>query len=151
MVSTARIHTRRIDRLRVVAAYFAYLRCLSGTGESRPGDVDGAVQMAGAALDALYETGRSIWCALVTKVLVEALIQRNRDGDLQHAQSAMDRLANVSTDPGFVLHEITLLRLRALLARVRGDEAAYCGWVDRYRAMAVDLGFEGHIAMAAEM
>ena len=67
--------------LPIADAYLAQARAAAG-------DVDGAVQMAGAALDALYETGRSIWCALVTKVLVEALIQRNRDGDLQHAQSS---------------------------------------------------------------
>jgi adenylate cyclase len=115
------------------------------------GDVDGAVELAGAALDSLYESGRSIWCALVTTVLVEALVQRNRDGDLHYAQTAMDRLAEVPTDPGFVLHDITLLRLRALLARVRGDDAGYRGWVEKYRAMANDLGFEGHMAMAAEM
>ena len=93
------------------------------------GDVDGAVELAGMALDTLYESGRSIWCALATRVLVEALVQRNRDGDLHHAQTAMNRLAEVPTDPGFVLHDITLLRLRALLARVRGDESGYRGWV----------------------
>ena len=50
------------------------------------------------------------------------------------------------TDPGFVLHEIWLLRLRALLARARGDEAGYRDFRDRYRTMAKSLGFEGHIA-----
>jgi adenylate cyclase len=115
------------------------------------GDVDGAVELAESALDTLYESGRSIWCALATTVLVEALTQRNRDGDLHHAQTAMDRLAEVPTDPGFVLHDITLLRLQALLARARGDEAAYRGWVEKYRTMADGLGFEGHMAMAAEM
>ncbi len=115
------------------------------------GDVDGAVELAGVALDTLYESGRSIWCALATTVLVEALVQRNRDGDLHHAQTAMNRLAEVPTDPGFVLHDITLLRLRALLARVRGDEAGYRGWVEKYRRMADDLGFEGQMAMAAVM
>ena len=115
------------------------------------GDVDGAVELARVALDTLYESGRSIWCALATTVLVEALVQRNRDGDLHHAQTAMNRLAEVPTDPGFVLHDITLLRLRALLARVRGDEAGYRGWVEKYRRMADDLGFEGQMAMAAVM
>ena len=115
------------------------------------GDVDGAIELAGAALDSLYESGRSIWCAFATTVLVEALLQRNRDGDLDEAQSAMDRLAAVPTDVGFVLHDITLLRLRALLTRARGDEAGYRDLRDRYRAMANDLGFEGHMAMAAGM
>jgi adenylate cyclase len=115
------------------------------------GDVDRAVEMAGVALDSLYESGRSIWCALVTTVLVEALLQRKRDDDLHRAQTAMDRLADAPVDPGFVLHEITLLRMRALLARVRGDDSGYLEFRDRYRKMADDLGFEGHKAIAAEM
>ena len=49
------------------------------------------------------------------------------------------------------IREITLLRLRALLARARGDDDAYRDLVDRYRAMAESLGFEGHIAWAKAM
>ena len=47
--------------------------------------------------------------------------------------------------------EITLLRLRALLSRARGDEIAYLDLVSRYRAMAKSLGFEGHIDWAEAM
>ena len=47
--------------------------------------------------------------------------------------------------------EITLLRLRALLARARGDDAGYRDLASRYRAMAESLGFEGHMAWAAAM
>ena len=43
------------------------------------------------------------------------------------------------------MREITLLRLRALLARAHGDDTAYRDYRDRYRAMATSLGFEGHI------
>jgi hypothetical protein len=32
-----------------------------------------------------------------------------------------------------------------------GDEAGYRGWVEQYRQMADELGFEGHQAMAAQM
>jgi hypothetical protein len=46
-----------------------------------------------------------------------------------------------------VIREIWLLRLRALLARARGDEA-YAHFRDRYCDMATSLGFEGHIAWA---
>jgi len=73
------------------------------------------------------------------------------EGDIAEAQAAIDRLAAVPTDPGFVLHEIPLLRLRALLARARSDEAAYRDFRDRYRDMARTLGFEGHIAWAEAM
>jgi adenylate cyclase len=50
-----------------------------------------------------------------------------------------------------VLHELPLLRLRALLAQARGDEASYRSYRDRYRERANDLGFEGHMAIAAAM
>jgi adenylate cyclase len=63
---------------------------------------------------------------------------------MQESAAAIERLAAVSTDPGFVLNEIWLLRIRALLARARGDEDAYRDYRDRYRAMATELGFEGH-------
>jgi adenylate cyclase len=83
--------------------------------------------------------------------LVEALLRRNADTDLQEAQAAIDRLAAVPTEPGFVVHDIWLLRLCALLAREHADEIAYQDFRDRYRAMAKRLGFEGHIAMAKAM
>ena len=47
--------------------------------------------------------------------------------------------------------DIWLLRMRALLARARGDDAAYQDLVGRYRAMAESLGFEGHLDVAAAM
>ena len=52
---------------------------------------------------------------------------------------------------GSAMREITLLRLRALLARARGDDVAYRDYRDRYRAMATSLGFEGHMAWAEAM
>ena len=49
------------------------------------------------------------------------------------------------------MREIWLLRLRALLARAHGHDAAYVEFLDRYRDMAKTLGFEGHIAWGEEM
>ena len=57
-------------------------------------------------------------------------------------------MASQSADDGSAILEITLLRLRALLARARGDDAAYRDLLSRYRAMAEQLGFEGHIDWA---
>ena len=54
-------------------------------------------------------------------------------------------------DEGLVIRDVWLLRLRALLARAHGDEAAYRDYRDRYRAMATSLGFEGHMAWAEAM
>ena len=49
------------------------------------------------------------------------------------------------------MRDIVGLRLRALLSRARGDEAAYREYRDRYRAMATSLGFEGHMKWAEAM
>ena len=88
--------------------------------------------------------------APATAALVESLLAWS-DADMQEAEAAIERLAAVPTDPGFVLNEIWLLRLRALLARAHGDDAAYRDYRDRYRAMATSLGFEGHMKWAEAM
>jgi adenylate cyclase len=118
---------------------------------ARAGDLDGAIDLARAVVEDLFDSGGSIWSVLAIDVLVESLLRRGSDGDLAEAQTAIDRLAAVPTDPGFVLHEIFLLRLRALLARARGDEADYQEFRDRYRAKAIACGFEGHMQWADAM
>jgi hypothetical protein len=49
------------------------------------------------------------------------------------------------------MRDITLLRLRALMARARGNGVAYLDLAIRYRDMAKMLGYEGHIAWAEAM
>jgi adenylate cyclase len=115
------------------------------------GDIDGAIELSRDAIGNLFANGAVVWNGPGTAVLVEALLRRGSDSDLREAQSAIDTLASVPTDPGFILHEIWLLRLRALLARARGDEAEYRDYRDRYRAMAISLGFEGHMQWANAM
>ena len=88
---------------------------------------------------------------MATTTLVESLLRRDTDGDIAEAHVAIETLAAVPTDPGYVLNELPLLRLRALLAQARADHAAYRDYRDRYRKMANDLGFEGHIQWAEEM
>ena len=102
------------------------------------------------AVDELHQAGRLGYGVWGTGVLVETLLERGTEGDLAEAQEAIDRLANLPDD-GSAIREITLLRLRALLARARGDDVAYRDLVGRYRAMAESLGFEGHIAWAEAM
>lgn len=50
-----------------------------------------------------------------------------------------------------VIREIWLLRLHALLARARGDDSVYREYRDRYRDIAISLGYEGHMKWAEEM
>ena len=82
---------------------------------------------------------------------METLLDRGTDGDVAEAEAAIERLAAAPADEGLVIRDIWLLRLRALLARARGDNVAYRDYQDRYRAMAESLGFEGHIAWAEAM
>jgi adenylate cyclase len=119
--------------------------------QARLGDIDGAIERCRAVVGELVAIGTVVWSAPATDVLVTALLRRGGDSDLEEAQAAIDRLAAAPTDPGYVLHEIWLLRLRALLAQAHGDEAGYRDYRDRYRAMARSLGFEGHIAWAEAM
>jgi adenylate cyclase len=119
--------------------------------KARRGDIDGATSLAGTVVEHLYSSGGSIWTALATGVLVEALLQRSAEGDVDDAQRAIDRLAAFQTEPGVVLHDIWLLRLRALTAQAQGRDASYREFRDSYRKMATDLGFEGHMAWAQAM
>ena len=118
---------------------------------ARRGDRDAAIAVMRKAVDGMHQAGRLGYGVWGTGILVETLLERGTEGDLAEAQEAIDRLANLSADQGWAMREITLLRLRALLSRVRGDNVAYRDLVSRYRAMAESLGFEGHIAWAEAM
>ena len=64
---------------------------------------------------------------------------------MAEAEAAIDRLAGIRVDD-FVLCDVLLLRLHALLARAHGDTATYAHFRDRYRDKARTLGYEGDIA-----
>ena len=115
------------------------------------GDIGGAIELSRDVISRLSATGTAVWNGPATSVLVEALLRRGGESELRRARAAIDRFATVPTDPGLVLHDVWLLRLRALLARAHGDEAAYRDYRDCYRAMATQLGFEGHIKWAEAM
>jgi hypothetical protein len=120
---------------------------------ARRGDRDDAIPLMRAAADHLFREGRLLgwWSIPATGVLVETLLDRGTDGDMVEAEAAINRLADAPADDGLVIREIWLLRLRALLARTRGDAATYAHLRDRHRDMAKTLDFEGHIAWAEAM
>ena len=118
---------------------------------ARRGDRDAAIPVMRQVVDELHQAGRLCYGVWGTGVLVETLLERGAEGDLAEAQEAIDWLANLRDDEDSAMLDITLLRLRALLARARGDDVAYRDLVSRYRAMAESLGFEGHIAWAKAM
>jgi hypothetical protein len=118
---------------------------------ARRGGRDAAIPVMRKAVDELHRAGRLGYGVWGTGVLVETLLERGAEGDVREAQEAIERLANLRSDEDSAIREITLLRLRALLACARGDDIAYRDLVGRYRAMPESLGFEGHIAMAEAM
>jgi len=115
------------------------------------GDRDAAIAVMRKAVDELHQAGGFAYGLWGNGVLAETLLERGADGDLAEAQEAIDRLTGLRADQDSAICEITLLRLRALLARARGDDAAHRDLVNCYRAMAESLGFEGHIAWAKAM
>jgi hypothetical protein len=54
----------------------------------------------------------------------------------------------VPADPGFGLHELSLLRLRTLLTLSHRDETGYRKYAKDYAALADSLGFQAHMAQA---
>ena len=134
-----------LGELPIVDVYLARER-------ARRGDRDDAIPLMRAAVDHLFREGQLLaWGVPATGVLVETLLDRGADGDVAEAEAAIERLAAAPADEGLVIRDIWLLRLRALLARAHGDDAAYRDYRDRYRDMARSLGFEGHIAWAEAM
>jgi hypothetical protein len=119
---------------------------------ARRGDRDNAIPLMRAAIDHLFREGRLlVWGVPATGVLVETLLDRGAESDVAEAEAAITRLADTPADEGLVIREVWLLRLRALLAQAVGDETAYRDYRDRYRELATELGFEGHIAWAEAM
>jgi class 3 adenylate cyclase len=134
-----------LGELPIVNVYLARER-------ARRGDRDEAIPFMRTAVDHLFREGQLLgWGLPATGVLVETLLDRGADGDLVEAEAAIERLAAAPADEGLVIRDIWLLRLRALLAQAQGDEASYRDYRDRYRAMATELGFEGHMQWAEEM
>ena len=115
------------------------------------GDHDASIPVMRGLVDDLYREERLGFGVWATGVLVETLLERGTQGDLAEAQKTIDRLAHLRADQDSAVREITLLRLRTLLARARGDKVTHRDLAARYVAMAESLGFEGHIGWAKAM
>ena len=116
--------------------------------QARTGDLDGAITLLRDTAEQQTTMG---FRGAASTALVETLLQRGEPVDVDEAAAAVEKLAAVPTEPAFVLFDVALLRLRALLARARGDAASYRDFAERYRAMATSFGFEGHMALAQAM
>ena len=118
---------------------------------ARTGDLDEAIRLLGTVIDHTAAAGGQSSHGAAVEALVELLLQRGGLDDVQAAQAAIEQLAGEPTDAGFVVYDLILLRLRALLARAQGDDVAYRDYRDRHRDRADELGFEGHIDMASAL
>jgi hypothetical protein len=136
-------------RYTIIAAWCADLDVAAE--KNRTGDYDDAIDLCRGVLENQIRSGEGINRGWSTTVLVQSLLNRGRDGDLGEARAAVDRLAAMPAEPAFLYHELPLLRLNALIAKARGDEAGYRDFREHYRARAESCGFDGHIALARAM
>jgi class 3 adenylate cyclase len=132
------------SELPLVSMYAAYEM-------AKRGDRQSAIPLLRVAVDDLFSSGQLPHCLLATRALVEILVERQDDGEVAEAEAAVERLAAAPAEDGLVIRDIWLLRLRAVLARARGDTAAYRDYRDRHRDMARSFGFEGHMEWADAM
>jgi adenylate cyclase len=136
---------------RFYASELPLIEVYAARDRAAAGDREGALRLIRKAVDDLFGRGQRGYFTWATSVLVDMLLASGEEGDVNEAQRAIDRLTIGPADGGVILREIWLLRLRALLARARGDEAGYRDLAHRHRALATSLGFEGHMAMAEAM
>jgi adenylate cyclase len=136
---------------RSVAVYTTVVDIQLAKEAARVGDVDHAVEVLDTIIGEENADGAIGVLGLATDTLVESLLKRATNADVRSAQAAIERLAAAITESGVVLYDILLLRLRALVARALGDEPGYQRYVDQYRLMANEIGFEGHMVMAEAM
>jgi hypothetical protein len=118
---------------------------------ARRGDPDGAVPVMQKIVGDLFARGQFGHFVMANSLLVETLLNRGTEGDVVEAEEAIDRLANLRVAVEWAVSDITLLRLRALLARAQGNETEYRDYRDRYRALATRLGFAGQMKWAEAM
>jgi adenylate cyclase len=135
---------------RILGSEFPIIDVYVGQQQARGGDRDDAIPLIRKSVNDLITRGQVGYYIPATAVLVETLLDRGAEGDVTEAEAVIVGLEAAPAE-GSVIRDIWLLRMRALLARARGDDAAYRDHRDRYRAMARTLGFEGHIAWAEAM
>jgi hypothetical protein len=106
-----------------------------------------AIEQWRGLADEMVDAGNYANIDIPLMFLAETLISH---GKYAEADLEIERLVATTANREWKSREISVLRLRVLLARAR-DDAGYPELRDQYRAMANDLGFEGHMQWAAEM
>lgn len=104
-------------------------------------------QMRQAVSD-LRDSQRIGWIVYCTATLVESLINGGDDEDLLEAEELVAHLGDLKQA---AIIDVTILRLTALLAAARGDDATYRVVVTDYRQRAKSLGYQGHSQWGSSM
>ncbi len=131
------------SELSIIEVYFA-------REQARGGDLDGAIPILRKSVDDMTAWGQVGYYIPAYGVLVDTLLSRGDESDLAEAEEVIARLQAVPAE-GSVIRDIWVLRMQALLAQARGDNAGYRDLRDRYRETANSLGFEGHMQWAEAM
>ncbi|MGV9713765.1 AAA family ATPase [Gordonia sp. NPDC003424] len=139
------------ERGKVAGNHLPIVNLYVAQDAARRGDHGTALPVMRTIVDDLYREGRLGFGVWATGVLTEALLARGTDEDLIEARQTIDRLETLRADQGVAMRKVMLLRLRTLLARADGDDAAFRQLADRYHAMSEQLGYEMHTVWAAEM
>jgi hypothetical protein len=114
---------------------------------ARAGRLDEAVELARRVIAEQRRTGALLHLGASTMTLVDCLLDRRGPSDSTAARSALEALESMPAEPGFVLYELAVLRIRAQLARMEGDDE-FVACLRRYASRAGALEFDGHIAAA---
>ena len=112
------------------------------------GEVEFAIQQWGAIVEDMERGDKLSNIDLPLIFMAQQLLSL---GDYDEAARVVKRLMLVAVNYQWRSREISALQLEVQIARARGDDAAYRDYRERYREMANDLGYEGHMKWAAEM
>lgn len=116
----------------------------------RTGDVDRSLEAMRNGVDDLRRAGRIYYGLWGASLLVQSLAERGHAEDVNEARRVTEVWASL-VDDDEAIPRITLLRMRALLARLAGDDRAVGDLVTRYRREAESLGVDSDPAWIADI
>lgn len=117
----------------------------------RSGNLNAAINLVRTTTNDLIDAGCILWSGTAISTLVELLLQRAGPDDLNEAEASIAVLADSTINERFTLHELPLLRLRALLAQTLDLPTDYRINRDLYRRVAASCEFEGHMKWSEDM
>jgi hypothetical protein len=141
---------------RFYQAHLPIVDSLIGWGMNMRGDRNGAISVLREAWNALHSEGQPGHASPTARLFVETLLDGEDIAEgiaeaIAEAEDVVDRLSAETALNGWRTRDVTVLRLRALVARARADDVAYRHFRDCYRELSAELGYEADIALADAM